>query len=184
MSDPFMSQIEAFAFNFAPRGWLMCTGQTLPINQYQALFALLGTTFGGNGVSTFMLPDLRSRVAIGFGSGAGLPVYDMGETAGQENVTLTTATMPATSHTHALNASNATGGGVAAPGTAVVLSSGYTATIATPPVTAPQPIYATVAPTTPMGSLTPVGGQPHNNLMPTLGVNYCIAISGVFPSRG
>ena len=181
MSDPFLSQIEAFAFNFAPKGWLMCTGQTLPINQYQALFSLLGTTFGGNGVSTFMLPDLRSRVAIGFGSGAGLPVYDMGETAGQETVTLTMATMPATPHTHALNTSNATSGGVAAPGSSVLLSSGYTVAGTT---STPVPIYATVAPTSAMGTLAPTGGQPHANLMPTLAVNYCISISGVFPSRG
>lgn len=184
MSDPFVSQIEVFAFNYAPQGWMPCNGQTLPINQYQALFALLGTTYGGNGVSNFMLPDLRSRVAIGMGQGPGLSNYVQGQTAGQESVTLSLANMPPGPHTHAVNASNATSGGSAAPAGNAVLASGYTATTATPPVIAPQNIYSTAAPTVAMGSLTPVGGQPHTNLMPGLALNYCICITGVFPSRG
>src|SRR5580693_9116919 len=101
MSDAYMTQIEVFAFSYAPRGWLQCNGQTLPLNQYQALFALLGTTYGGNGVTTFQLPDLRSRVAVNSGQGAGLSNYNIGATVGQESVTLTLANMPGP-HTHAL----------------------------------------------------------------------------------
>jgi microcystin-dependent protein len=184
MSDPYTSQIEAFAFGVVPRGWLQCAGQTLPINQYQALFSLLGTTYGGNGTTTFMLPDLRGRTAIGLGQGNGLSNYVQGQQAGQENVTLSTANMPAAPHTHAMNANAATTGGTAVPATNCALSSGYTATATTPPTNTPVPIYSTAAPTVPMGTLSPTGGQPHNNLMPFLAVNYCICISGIFPSRG
>jgi microcystin-dependent protein len=84
MANPFISMIEAFGFNFAPRGWALCAGQTLPINQNQALFALLGTTFGGNGQTTFNLPDLRGRLALGFGQGAGLSSYNLGAAGGEE----------------------------------------------------------------------------------------------------
>jgi microcystin-dependent protein len=176
-----MSQIEAFAFGFAPKGWLPCNGQLLPINQYQALFALLGTTYGGNGTTNFQLPDLRARVAIGWGQGSTGTDYALGDTTGVENVTVLETNMPAGPHTHTLKASAATTGGTAAPGNTVVLSSGVAMTGTTPSAV---PIYSTAAPTVAMASLSPVGGQPHTNIAPVLAINYCICISGLFPSRG
>jgi microcystin-dependent protein len=180
MAEPYLSQIEAFAFNFAPRGWAMCAGQTLPINQNQALFALLGTTYGGNGTTTFNLPDLRGRLAVGFGQGQGLSSYELGEVSGQDNVTLTMAQMPPGPHTHAVNANNATSGGTNTPATNTVLAAGYTTTSPATPVN----IYSAATPSASMGSLVPVGGQPHDNHMPYLALNYCIALQGVFPTRG
>src|SRR5438477_8882632 len=106
MSEPFLGEIRMFGFNFAPVGWAMCNGQLLPISQNTALFSLLGTQYGGNGQSNFALPDLRGRVAMGFGQGPGLSPRVQGETGGEEAVVLTAATMPA--HTHGL-----TGGGTA-----------------------------------------------------------------------
>lgn len=179
MSEPYVSQIEAFAFDYAPKGWLQCAGQLLPVAQYQALFSLLGTTFGGNGTTNFQLPDLRGRVAIGMGQGNGLNDYPEGAIAGTESVTLSLPNMPGP-HTHTLNANNATTGGTNAPSSSVALSSGYTTTT---PVTA-EAIYSTDAPTLTMGSLVPMGGQPHTNLMPYLAVNYCICVSGIYPTRG
>jgi microcystin-dependent protein len=179
MSEPYVTQIEVFAFGYAPRGWLPCNGQFLPLNQYQALFALLGTTYGGNGISNFQLPDLRSRVAVSSGQGAGLSNYNLGETTGQESVTITMANMPG-AHTHALNATSATTGGSAAPASNVLLGSG---SLVAGQSATDVPIYSSAAPTVAMGSLAPVGGQPHSNLMPTMALNYCICISGVFPSR-
>ena len=115
MAQPFLSQIEAFPFNFAPKGWAFCAGQLMPINQNQALFALLGTTFGGDGVRTFALPDLRGRLANGFGQGAGLANYPLGQRGGEEAHTLTTAETP--THSHLINAdSNGTTGGASTPG--------------------------------------------------------------------
>src|SRR5271157_3248569 len=108
MAEPFLGEIEAFSFGFAPQGWAECAGQLLPINQNTALFSLLGTQFGGNGVQNFALPDLRGRAPIGQGHGPGLSSYPMGSQQGQENVTLTTATVPAHSHAFPAFASAAT----------------------------------------------------------------------------
>lgn len=180
MSDPYISQIEAFAFGYAPRGWMQCAGQTLPINQNQALFSLLGTNFGGNGSTTFQLPDLRGRLAIGVGQGPGLSNYVTGQTAGQETVTLTTANMPAGPHTHTLNANAATTDGTNVPGPSVALSSAMTQQGT---VTANINIYSTDQPTIDMGTLSPTGGQPHSNRAPTLALTYCICVSGLFPPR-
>ncbi|HEY1935558.1 MAG TPA: tail fiber protein [Acetobacteraceae bacterium] len=177
-----MSQIEAFAFDFAPKNWMPCAGQTLPKNQYQALFALLGTTYGGDGINTFQLPDLRGRFAIGMGPGTGLPPYVQGQQAGEESVTLTTATMPQAIHTHAINANNATTGGINQPGSGAVLSSAYIQVGTAAPT--PFNAYSTGVPSVAMGSLSQAGGQPHDNLMPTLALNYCICVVGLFPSRG
>src|SRR5208283_4659416 len=104
MAEPYLGEIEAFSFNFAPKGWALCAGQLLPINQNQALFALLGTTFGGNGISTFALPDLRGRVANAFGQGTGLANYALGQTGGEESHTLAVNEMPAGGHSHAVAA--------------------------------------------------------------------------------
>jgi len=113
MSEPFVGEIRAFGFDFAPQGWLQCNGQTLAISQYAALFSLLGTTYGGNGTTNFQLPNLQGRVAIGQGNGAGLSPYVMGQAAGTENVSLATAQIP--SHTHAVNAVTTTNNNVASP---------------------------------------------------------------------
>jgi microcystin-dependent protein len=178
MAEPFISQIEAFPFNFAPKGWAFCAGQLLPINQNQALFSLLGTTFGGDGRTNFALPDLRGRLANGSGQGSGLANYTLGQRSGEETHTLTVAETP--THNHLVNAvKNGTSGGTSTPGSGVTLGEGYANEAGSPTVN----IYSSVAPTIPMGSLGPAGGQPHENRMPFVALNYCIALFGVFPSQ-
>ena len=180
MAEPYLGEIEAFPLNFAPKGWAFCAGQLLPINQNQALFALLGTTFGGNGTTTFALPDLRGRIATAFGQGPGLAPYTLGQTGGQESHTLTLNEMPAGGHSHAVAATNnGATGGTNVPSPAVTLGSGYSSHKGSPAVN----VYSSAAPTIAMGSLAPVGGQPHENRMPFLALNYCIALQGIFPSR-
>lgn len=172
MSTPFIGEIRLFAGNFAPSGWLFCQGQLLPISEYDALFNLIGTTYGGDGQTTFALPDLRSRVPVHQGTGLTGSV-PLGEQGGVETVTLTTTQIPA--HSHVLNGSTATATttspGGAVPGTLPgVTTFGYGAD-APPTTLAPQ-------------SLVPVGGsQPHDNLQPYLAVNFIISLFGVFPSQ-
>jgi len=179
MAEPFLSEIEAFAFNFAPKGWALCAGQLMPISQNQALFSLLGTTFGGDGRITFALPDLRGRLANGFGQGPGLAAYNLGQIGGEDAHTLTLTEMAAGGHTHAIAATaNGSTGGTNVPGGGVTLGSGYSSETGSLEVN----IYGP-APTAAMGSLSAVGGQPHENRMPFLALNYCIAIQGIFPSR-
>lgn len=169
MTEPFLGELRNFGFNFAPRGWALCQGQLLPISQNQALFALLGTTFGGDGQVTFGLPDLRGRVPVGWGQGPGLEVYELGEQGGAESVTLTLTEMPQHNHPVAASATAASknpAGGVPAP-TAAGASYGTTADAAMSP-----------------GMVGAVGGsQPHENRAPFLGSNWCIALEGIFPSR-
>jgi microcystin-dependent protein len=172
--------IEAFAFNFAPRGWAMCAGQTLSIAQNQALFALLGTTYGGDGVATFNLPDLRGRNVLGFGQGPGLSSYALGAAGGQESHQLVTGEVPA--HAHTLNATNnGQANGTNIPSSTVLMGSGY-GIEANNPV---ENIYG-ASPSVAMAA-SAVGSagsnQPHENRMPFLTINYCIALQGVFPSR-
>ena len=179
MAQPFLSQIEAFPFNFAPRGWAFCAGQLIPINQNQALFALLGTTFGGDGRTNFALPDLRGRLANGFGQGAGLANYTLGQRGGEETHTLTTAETP--THSHLVNAvKNGTTGGIEHAGRR---RSPWARAMRTKTGSPAVSIYSSAAPTIAMGSLGPTGGQPHENRMPYLALNYCIALQGVFPSQ-
>ncbi len=176
MSTPFIGQIMLFAGNFAPRGWALCNGQLLSISQNTALFSILGTTYGGDGVNNFALPDLRGRAPIGFGQGTGLSNYDLGQVTGTESVTLNTAQMP--SHGHNLGAQNSPGttnsptGGFLAQGVeARTAVNNYTAST-TSPATLNQ------------ASVQPTGGsQPHTNIQPVLAMNYIIAIEGVYPSR-
>lgn len=182
MSDQFLGQIQAFAFQFAPKGWAQCNGQLLPIQQNAALFALLGTAFGGNGMTTFALPDLRSRLAVSQGQSPSGSTYAMGEAVGTENVTVLPAEMPM--HTHAMNiVNNGTVGGAPAPSSSVQLASAH---VASQSEAAVALLYAPAAPAQPVliENLGPAGGsQPHSNMMPYLTINYCIALQGVFPPR-
>jgi microcystin-dependent protein len=174
MATPFIGEIRTFSFAFAPVGWMLCNGQVLPINQYQALFSLLGTTYGGNGTTTFALPNLQGRVALHFGAGS-----TQGQVQGQESVVLTAAQLPA--HRHTVNAAaNGGANGTNVPGPTVVLGSGSTDQPGNPAVT----IYSNAATNVAMAPLGATGvGQPHENRMPSLVMSYCIAIAGIFPSR-
>jgi microcystin-dependent protein len=167
--DPFLGQLMLVPYNFAPRGWAFCNGQIMSIAQNTALFSLLGTTYGGNGQTTFALPDLRGRVAISSGQGPGLQNYSLGEIAGSENVTLISSQMPA--HTHVVGAS--TGSAQATPDNAFPGSDTSTQ------------IYDLAASTTMNPQMIqPSGGsQPHENRQPYLALNYIIALQGIFPSR-
>jgi microcystin-dependent protein len=170
MSQPFLGEIRMFSFNFAPSGWAFCNGQILSIPQYNALFALLGTTYGGNGTTTFALPNLQSRVAIHMGTGTGLSTYVEGQVGGLENVTLNTNQMPL--HTHPVAASDGNASGTR-PGGAVLGR-------------VQASIYAASPDGTTMnaGMIGTTGGsQPFSILQPYLAVNFCIALQGIFPSR-
>ena len=168
MSEQYLGQISFFSFNFAPKGWAFCNGQILPINQNQALFSLLGTTFGGNGTTTFQLPNLQGRVPLHAGSG-----FTLGETGGETAHTLTLTELPA--HTHAVQGTTATA-------TALSPASNVFATSTDDPY-GPFPATAPVV-TLNAGSLGPTGGgQPHDNHQPYLVINACIALSGIFPSQ-
>jgi microcystin-dependent protein len=168
MSEPFLGQIQSFGFNFAPRGWAMCNGQLLSIAQNTALFSLLGTTYGGNGQTTFALPNLQSRIPLHFGQGPGLSQYDLGQQAGEETVTLISTQMP--QHNHLLNASSAVKLNTTPAGSGLGAAQIYT-TAALDSVLNPQEIGFTG------------GSQPHDNLQPYLAINWCIALEGIFPSR-
>ena len=164
MAEPFLSEIRLMSFVFAPKGWALCNGQLLPINQNQALFSLLGTTFGGNGQTTFALPDLRGRVPVHVGGG-----YILGTRAGAAAHTLTLNEMP--QHTHSVNV-NANAGATANPGNAVL--SKAPANVYGPPQNLGAMNAASV--------LQTGGSQAHNNMQPYLTLNFCIALQGIFPS--
>jgi microcystin-dependent protein len=176
MGTPMIAEIRMFAGNFAPRGWAFCQGQILSIAQNTALFSLLGTTYGGNGQTTFALPDLRGRVPVGSGQGPGLPNVVLGEMAGAPTHTLTIPEMPA--HNHGAQSHGvAAGGNSTSPGGATWATS-----------TARDAVYSTAAPDSPMAANSVTvgiagGSQPHNNMQPYLGMNYIIALVGIFPSR-
>lgn len=189
---PFLTTILIWPPNFAPQGWALCTGQLLPISQYSAVFSLIGTYYGGDGISNFALPNLQGRVPVGVGQGAGLSPYVIGQVGGTENVTLTTNNLA--SHTH-----SATPAGLSA--TVPAVTTGGTTNQASPSVALAAPvdaarnpinIYGSGTPTqslasgTVTGSITvgPTGGnQPHANIQPYLALNYIIALQGVYPSR-
>lgn len=163
MANPYLGEIRLVSFNFAPQGWAMCNGQLLPINQNVALFNLIGTTYGGDGMSTFALPNLQGRVAMGISQS-----HSIGESAGTETETLTLAQVPA--HNHSLAASDQQQS-TNQPAGALLTAGGYYMS-GNPDVTmSTQAIGATG------------GGQPHNNLQPYLVLNYIIALQGIFPAR-
>lgn len=170
MSSPFLGQLLLFAGNFPPRGWAMCNGQLLSIAQNTALFSLLGTTYGGNGVSTFALPDLRGRVPLHLGQGPGLQDRVMGEASGVEAVTLIQQNMPA--HSHTLAASS----GIATTNTPAgnLIPTGQSRTFAT---------GAAGATMSPQSIGTTGNSLPHENMQPYLVLNWVIALQGIFPSR-
>lgn len=173
MADPFVAEIRIFPFNFAPKGWAFCNGQLLPISQNTALFALLGTTYGGDGKSTFALPDLQGSAAMHPGQGQGLSLRDLGQIGGAETVTLLQSEMPV--HTHAVRASIEPGDNrLPSPTVALSVSTGAFAYAGGSPALTQMAFQA----------LPPAGGSlPHNNLQPYLTLNFCIALQGVFPPR-
>lgn len=170
MAQPYVGEIRMFAGNFPPSGWMFCDGTTLPISENETLFQLIGTTYGGDGQSTFNLPDLRGRVPIHQGTGASGTTYTMGEMSGVETVTLTTQQMP--QHNHALTATQ-TAGTQPNPGGNILSNS-----------QGPQP-YLQENPDGQLNNqaIQPAGGsQPHENMQPYLGINYIISLFGIFPS--
>lgn len=175
MADPFLAEIRIFPFNFPPTGWAFCNGQLLPLSQNTALFALLGTVYGGDGKSTFALPDLRGSAAMHPGQGQGLSERVQGEVGGSETVTLLNSEMPL--HTHSLSASPDPAD-LTAPGPTRLLAGSQGGNIYAP--ANPAPPLTSIAPQ----ALTLAGGsQPHNNMQPYLTFNFCIALQGVFPPR-
>ena len=174
--EPFLGQLMLVGFNFAPKGWAFCNGQLMSIAQNTALFSLLGTTYGGDGVTTFALPDLRGRAANHFGQGPGLSNYVQGEASGTETVTLLTTEIPA--HNHPVLANSATGNTTSPEG--AILASYGTSLPPEGPYT-----NANANTTLAVNAVGPTGGsQPHNNLSPFLTLNYIIALEGIYPSRG
>ncbi|MFZ2755063.1 MAG: tail fiber protein [Lysobacteraceae bacterium] len=178
MTQPFIGEIQLFGFNFNPRGWAFCNGATLPISQNTALFALLGTTYGGNGQTTFQLPNFAGRAGCEQGQGPGLSPRTLGETFGTNTVTLNSNQIPA--HNHGVNSfsqseSTRRSG---SPSSGVALSL-LTAGVPKPYIT--TPINTQFAPN--MISPSQGGGFPHENQQPYLGVNFCIALQGIFPQR-
>ncbi len=165
MSTPFLGQVSPFAFNFAPKGWTMCNGQLLSIQQNAALFSLLGTTYGGDGVQTFALPDLRGAIAVQSGSG-----YPLGATGGEAIHTLLISETPA--HTHTVGASTAAA-------TELTAADNF-------PAVSTASAYSAASPNTTLspGTSTAGSSQPHGNMAPYLVINYCIALQGIFPSQG
>lgn len=174
MADPFVAEIRIFPFNFAPRGWAWCDGQLLPISQNTALFSLLGTTYGGDGKSTFALPDLQGSAPMHPGQGPGLSLHDLGETGGSETVTLIQSEIPV--HTHTLRA-NFNTADINDPSPARALARADTGFLYQ------SNTNANLTQMSP-NALSPAGGdQPHNNMMPYLTLYFNIALQGVFPPR-
>jgi microcystin-dependent protein len=170
MATPFLGEIKMFGGTFAPQGYMFCNGQLLPISQYDAVFALVGTTYGGDGQVTFGVPDLRGRAPVHQGTGPGLSTYQIGQTFGVENVTLNATQMP--QHSHVVAASSATG----SVGPAGAFWAQATGT---------QP-YSSAANNAAMNTASVAssgGNQPHNNMMPFLAISFIFAVEGIFPSR-
>ena len=172
MANPFLAEIRIFPFNFPPKGWAFCNGQLMPLSQNTALFSLLGTTYGGDGKSNFALPNLQGSAPMHPGQGPGLSLHDLGETGGSDTVTLLSSEIPA--HSHGLTASNRQGTDQS-PINEMFAGGVGGINLYAEPASIVQLAGATV---TPAG-----GGQPHNNLMPYLTLNFCIALQGIYPAR-
>jgi microcystin-dependent protein len=175
MADPFVAEIRIFPFNFPPKGWAWCDGQLMPISQNTALFSLLGTTYGGDGKSTFALPDMQGNAPMHPGQGPGLSLHDLGETGGSDTITLLESEIP--SHSHTFRASNQQGD---------VQQPTPTTSFARANGALPMVPGANGLPLVTMSdsALTPAGGdQPHNNMQPYLTMYFNIALQGVFPPR-
>lgn len=168
MAEPYLSEIRVFAFGFAPKGWALCNGQTLPINQNTALFSLIGTFYGGNGTTTFQLPNLQGCVPLHMGTGGG-STYTIGEQGGETNVTLTLNQLA--SHSHSVNANSAADANV--PSSSVVPGGGGLSVYGAAGAVAMNNAIVGFA----------GGNQPHSNVQPYLVLNFCIALQGIFPSR-
>ena len=171
MSEPFLAEIRIMGFNFAPRGWAFCDGQILPINQNQSLYSLLGTTYGGDGRTSFALPDMRGRTPIHVGRSNGGAFHTEGQKSGEETHTLSGAEMP--QHDHVLMATNSNGATDQAQGKVLATAVGAS-------------IYGEFGTQVSMaaGTVANVGGsQAHENMQPYLAINFCIALQGLFPSR-
>ena len=174
MSEPFLAEVRIVGFNFAPRGWAFCDGQILPINQNQSLYSLLGTTYGGDGRTSFALPDMRGRTSIHVGSSNGQD-HRQGQKSGEETHTLSAAEMP--QHTHTAQASSSTADTNVSAAHVVANSAPNVMYL---PLTSPPPSLGVMG----SGMIANVGGsQAHNNMQPYLAVNFCIALQGLFPSR-
>jgi len=171
MSDQFVAEIRIFPFNFPPTGWAFCNGQLMPISQNTALFSLLGTTYGGDGKSTFALPDMQGNAPMQPGQGQGLSLRDLGEMSGVETITLLVSEIPV--HTHSFSGSNNLGDNPLPTNNALARQANINN-------------YSNVAPNVMMAfqALPPAGGGlPHNNMQPYLALNFCIALQGIFPQR-
>ena len=174
MSEPFLAEVRIVGFNFAPRGWAQCDGQILPINQNQSLYSLLGTTYGGDGRTSFALPDLRSRVPIHVGASNGIN-HSLGQKSGQENAAISQAEMP--THTHGVQATTAAPATATQSGNLLTQTGGGRRSIN--PYGDPSSPRTSLHP----DSITTTGGQGHNNMQPFLALNFVIALRGLFPSR-
>jgi microcystin-dependent protein len=173
MADPFVAEIRIFPFNFAPRGWAWCDGQLLPLSQNTALFSLLGTTYGGNGMSNFALPDLQGRSPMQPGQGPGLSLHDLGETGGSDTVTLLESEIPA--HSHNVRGVNEEANSNVPSSTSALANSARGNVYVNQ-----SSLNAAMSPS----ALAPAGGyQPHNNMMPYLTFYFNIALQGIFPPR-
>lgn len=176
MSDVFLGEIRIFPFNFAPKGWAMCDGQLMAISQNTALFSLLGTIYGGDGKSTFALPNLEGRVPMFYGTGPGLSTHFIGEVSGEPAVTLLTAQMPL--HNHAAIADSSTATTTSPAGNLPAVPAGNQRFV--------HQMYTNTGQNVSMlagNVLTAGGGLQHNNLQPYLVLNFCIALQGIFPAR-
>jgi microcystin-dependent protein len=172
MADPFVAEVRIFPFNFPPKGWAFCDGQILPLSQNTALFSLLGTTYGGDGKSNFALPNVQGNCVVHPGQGAGLTLRDLGEEGGSETVTLLQSEIPA--HNHIVQGNDLSTADNNAPGNTLILG------------IAQSNVYTNAAANNTMSlqTLAVTGGSlPHNNMMPYLTLNFCIALQGVFPPR-
>lgn len=174
MSSPFVAEVRMFGFNFAPTGWAQCNGQLLPISQNTALFSLLGTTYGGDGKSTFALPDFQGSVPVGQGQGQGLSEYFLGQMSGVQSITLLQSEIP--NHTHSIMATNSEIGNLNGPDPlrSLARSSGASAY---------QTSAVSLTQLAPQALSLAGGSLPHNNMQPYLTINFCIAMQGIFPAR-